>query len=314
MYDPTLPPQKVLKNFRHGSMAQQIREASVSARRWWWEYLRLSKDYWLLCMTCPEGKPETYDEALAKTFIDFGNVHEGTFEDWWLRTGSALFAETELPPRVQELTREGNTITTAWTEGKIVVEIPLQLTLATVQAQIDKILEDQADRPNRQLKVSTSRYPINVTLLRLNVLKQTHEVHCLHRELIEKPKALAKLGLDNESSEGQTRADLFRIGKLMRLSMSNATLGADLELNRAKQRDMRSAVSRFLGKATDMIGNVEHGVFPGYEGVSVPKPRFSSKQECAHADLEAQWWSLDLFSGLSRVKAEDARRIHYAGD
>ena len=65
MYDEELLPQKYLLNFYQSTMEQQVKEASTSLRRWWWEYLRLSKDYWFLCRTCAEDKPETYDDALA---------------------------------------------------------------------------------------------------------------------------------------------------------------------------------------------------------------------------------------------------------
>jgi hypothetical protein len=178
------PRQKGMDQFRHATMDEEIADASRSIRRWWWEYLRLSKDYWLLCQTTKGGIPETYDQRLAQIYWDFGNVHDCTFEEWWRRTGSELFREQRLPPRVQQITSVESAIS-GDRAGKILVEIPLQLSKETVQKQINGILELYQDqRPSNRLETSTSRYPINVTLARLNVLQKSHEVFCLHRELI----------------------------------------------------------------------------------------------------------------------------------
>jgi hypothetical protein len=336
-----LPPQKGMDNFRHRTMEDQVKDASESIRRWWWEYLRLSKDYWLLCMTCPEGKPETYDETLAQIFRDFGNVHEGTFEDWWRRTGSALFAEQQLPPKVQQITSVESAIA-GDRAGKILVEIPLQLTRETVQKQLTEILDLNAEERNRliehfwsdrresqdqassnqrqralsRLDTSTSRYRIEPVLTRLTVVGQAHEVYCLHRELIEKPKALARLGKGKALSEHNEDGNLFRIGKLYGLSPQNSELVGTPEVVARKSRNMRSEVSRVLARAKSLLSYVEVGRFAVIkeDPLAVP-PRFSSKQEAHHAKLEEQWWELDLTSSLSKKKTvEDARRIHYAGD
>lgn len=304
MSEERLMPQKMFEHFYQSSMAQQVREASTSIRRWWWEYLRLSKDYWLLCQTCPEGHPETYDEALAQTFKDFGNVHEGTFEDWWHRTGSALFAEQQLPPRVTELSDVDGVITGDWA-GKIVVEIPLQLTRETVQKQIDGLLDSLTDRPTRQMKVSTSRYPSYKTMPRLETLQKAHDAYCLHREFIAKPKALANHAIDEEDS--QTKADLFWIGAVADLNRTYSHLiGMEAKINE-KKRYMRSLVSKTVLNASKIISHVEHGKFPCDDEILEPKPRFSSRQDVVHAKLEEQWWSLDLHSGLSNAKFDKAR-------
>lgn len=295
-------------------MEKQIADASTSIRRWWWEYLRLSKDYWLLCKTCEPGQPVTNDEALAKIFCDFGNIYDCTFEDWWRRTGSKLFEERQLPPTVVEITSLESYATVERT-GKILVEIPLQLTLETVQKQILRILEGYSDkRPTNRLEYSSSKYPITVALNRLEVLKKTHAVYCLHRELIDKPKALHRLGFSKEQSEYETRADLFRIGVAMKLSVKNERLiGTEEEIHR-KLRNVRSDVSRFIARGQELLANVERGEFAKYGEPEPPPPRFSSAQDAVHLKLEEEWWSLDLNSSLNGKRIDDARRIHYSGD
>lgn len=312
-----LPAQKGLEHFRHRSMEAQIKEASSSEsiRRWWWEYLRLSKDYWFLCQTCAEGKPETFDETLAQLFIDFGNVHEGTFEDWWRRTGSAVFAEQQLPPRVEQITSVESAIA-GNRAGKILVEIPLQLTRETVQNQISEILDLYSDqRPRHRYETSTSKYPIEPVLTRMKVIQQAHEVYCLHRELIEKPKALARLGICRDLTEHDSKANLFRIGKVYGLSPQNTSLvGMPQDVDK-RTKKMRSEVRRVIDRAETLLSYVEAGRFAVINEDRLPeKPRFSTKQDAAHAKLEEQWWSLDLHSTLSESKIEKARELHYRGD
>ena len=312
-----LPPQKGLGHFRHKTMEQQVKEASAegSIRRWWWEFLRLSRDYWFLCQTCAEGKPETYDETLAQIFKDFGNVYEGTFEDWWRRTGSAVFAERELPPRVEQITSVESAVA-GNRAGKILVEIPLQLTRETVQKQISEILDLYSDeRPRHRYETSTSKYPIEPVLSRINVIQQAHEVYCLHRELVEKPKALARLGVGHDLSEHDSKANLFRIGKIYGLSPSNASLTGYPDEIARKTKKMRSEVSRVLGRAQTLLSYVEAGRFAVTNDEPLTaKPRFSSKQDAAFAEIEDQWWALDLHSTLSENKIASARLLHYTGD
>jgi hypothetical protein len=304
MYDEELLPQKYLLNFYQSTMEQQVKEASTSLRRWWWEYLRLSKDYWFLCRTCPEDKPDTYDETLAQVFKDFGNVHEGTFEEWWVRKGSAAFAEQKLPPRVLALTPVDGVIAGDWTDT-IVIQIPLKLTRETVQKQFLEILDGLTGRPNRQHKVSHSRYKSSMLMPRVETLQKEHDAYCLYRELIAKPKALANLQVDEDDI--QTQADLFRVGVLSNLNPSYAQLrGTESDINK-KKRYMRSLVSTTNLKVSKMIANVERGKFPTDDDIEDPKARFTSKQDAKLAKMEEEWWSLDLHSGLSDAKFERAR-------
>lgn len=309
-----LPPQKGMEYFRHTTMEAEVRDASTSIRRWWWEYLRLSKDYWMVCMTSERGDPATEDGTLAKIYEDFGNVYEGTFEEWWVRTGSSLFAEQQLPPRVQQITSaessiEGNRA------GKILVEIPLQLTRETVQAQINEILDQYSDvRPRNRLSTSTSKYPLEPVLTRLNVVQEAHEVHCLYRELIDKPEALARLGLNAEPTSHDVEANLFRIGKACGLSPSNSDLRGEVADVVRKANNMRREVKRVHERAINLIGHVERGRFPllNVTPTALRKPRFTAEQIAAHAELEEKWWSLNLYSSLSENKIATVRGISYA--
>ena len=65
----------------------------------WWEFLRRHDGY---KRTCENGGKGEYE----KLYADFGNVHEGTFREWWTKNdrGARLFAEPPMPSSVRALT------------------------------------------------------------------------------------------------------------------------------------------------------------------------------------------------------------------
>lgn len=201
-------------------------------------------------------------------------------------------------------------------EGKILVEIPVQLTRETVQRQIGAILDVYSNRrPSHRYETSTSRYPIEPVLSRMKVIQQAHEVYCLHRELIEKPKALARLGVGKDLTDHDNRANLFRIGRIYGLSPQNGSLAGYPDEVARRTKKMRSEVRRVIDRALTLLDYVEVGRFAVLHEDRLPdRPRFSSKQDQVHAGLEERWWSLDLHSTLSESKIERARGLHYRGD
>lgn len=296
-------------------MEDEIEDASTSIHRWWWEFLRLSKDYWLVCQTAVAGIPDTYDEKLAQIYCDFGNIYDCSFQEWWSKTGSQLFKEQQLPPRVRLLNPDKEYIFLENVSGKLFVEIPLQLSKETVDRQISRLLNDYADdRPSNRFKNSTAKYPVNVSLARISLLEQNHEEYNLYRELIEKPKALALFGVGKQFSDYDERANLFRIGSLLHRSRSNEKLVGESSVIAKRANAMRAVVSRDIVKTKNYIANVEHGKFPSDETTETRAIRFSSIQDARHKELEAQWWSLDLSTSRRTWQAEDARRIQYNGD
>jgi hypothetical protein len=177
------------------------------------------------------------------------------------------------------------------------------------------ILESYQDkRPSNRLETSTSRYPINVTLARLNVLQKSHEVYWLHRELITKPTAMAHSNMSRLDTEFQERADLYKIGVALGISPSNGSLiGTNEQIDR-RANSMRQMVWVHMKRAKALIANVEQGVFPDDEMPDETPPRFSTKQEAEHRELEAHCWALDLSLSLSENKLAKARKVHYDGN
>lgn len=301
------PVQKGLGQLYFRTMEEELARARVSVRRWWWEYLRLSKDYWLICQTSSSlNNPRVADEKMRWIYRKFGNIYSVDFDTWYRSTGSRIFSEQEALPNVVEIEPDFSNLTET-RDGKILIEIPLSLSQATINKKINRILKKHIDeRLTNKLEMSKSQFPINPVRYRLHTLQKMHEVWCLHRELIEKPIALGEA-----EDKYSTKGDLFRIGKVLRLSPSNERLAEDVELNHKRLNIMRATVSRYLNRANLLIANVEQGTFPVFKKIQ-KREIFTKKQRESHTELEKLWWDLSLTSTLSDTKVEDAKRIIYS--
>lgn len=301
------PIQKGIGQLRFRTLDEELVRARVSVRRWWWEYLRLSKNYWLVCQTSTSRQnPRVVDERIRWIYRKFGDVYSSDFDTWYAHTGSRIFAEQEALPAVTEIERDFSNLRES-REGLLLVDIPLSLSQTTINRQINRILKKYIDeRPTNKLETSKSQFPINPVRFRLHTLQKMHEVWCLHRELIAKPVALGE-----SPDRYSTKGDLFRIGKVLRLSPSNELIAEDVELNHKRLNIMRATVSRYLSRANLLIDNVEIGQFPVFKKVT-PKNWFTKKQMESHRELEKQWWDLDLSSTLSGTKVLDAKRVVYS--
>ena len=305
----------ILKGFsrlKFKSPEDSLDEARTSVRRWWWEYLRLSKDYWLICQTSNPRKVETQDERLAVIYKAWGDIYSCSFEEWWLERGTSVFEEAEFFPKVKDIPRDPvERFQTKMLDDHIWVDIPLRLSRRTIQRKIGEILDNyQEQRLGNRWELSTAYFRINPVQFRLNTLKKIHEVHTLHREMIVKPRMLS---IQIKSAKASLeKADLFRIGKLLGVSPSNDSLIGDSNEVIKRQNRMRASVSRLLNKGDKLIANCEIGIFPSFKSVPlVDTMRFTKRQLRRHEELENEWWKLDLTSTLSSGKIDKAKRVHY---
>jgi hypothetical protein len=207
--------------------------------------LRLSKDYWLICQSAQRKsdlvvEPKTRDATLASMYRRFGDIHSMSFEAWWEARGYRVFAEQQTFPKVtlvasapRERSRQAPPPEHIW------VEIPLKLSARTIKRQIGVVLSEHAEQrlADRRL-LSSAAYKLSPSRLNLHTLQRLHEVYCLHRELIAKPMALNRThGIKRHRADYAQRADLFRIGKLLRISPSNESLiGTPQQISRVFRR------------------------------------------------------------------------------
>jgi hypothetical protein len=284
---------KSLLSFRYENRAAHLKDARESVLRWWWEYLKLSKDYWLLCQICGQGRPETTDKRLARVFNAFGNIHAQDFDEWWVNTGHLLFAEVDGPAEVR-LHRPGRPLTPQNNWGSLLVEIPLSLSKKTITKRIHEILQEHGDqRPDSWLCASKAEFPVNPVRFRVPTLKVTHMVYCLHQNRIVRPRKI--LGDDFEVP------DIFEIGKMSGVCHGNTRLGHETDLNAAKKNRVRATIGRYIARANLLIQNVEIGTFPVFKPVETQK-RFTVKQLKHFQQFDEEWLSLKIGSELNSKK------------
>ncbi len=300
---------KGLKRYRYKKPQDSLEEVRMGMRRWCWEFLRLSKDYWLVCQTSKGLNIATQDSELRRLYLKFGDVHSSTFEEWWVNRGYRVFSEKEKFPKVKLIpSRPSERMSQHPTDETIWVEIPIKLSKRTIQKQIGILLNEyESIRPRRRMEISSAGFKFNSVQFGTTILKKVHEVYALHRELIEKPKWIKKN--NPKDTKYVEKADLFRIGKLLKLSPSNE-YGKVEELAQKHNR-MRVAVSRNLKNARLLIKNLETGIFPSYETSKTTDKRFTAKQLEQHKLLEEKWWNLNLISELSIEKLKAVKAIHY---
>jgi hypothetical protein len=279
MEQPNQPVYKGLRRFRYADSADELRDAWASPYRWWWSYLRLSKDYWWVC----QQKGETLDSELRRMWEDFGNVFASSFDDWWKKKGRALFAEQVRLPHVRKIDNQLSNLS-ADAARHVLVEIPLNLTERTITRQVLAIVRADANRKIKPVSAAT-RQLCKLRGIRMAVLNDAHDIWCLNLlvQLAKQPKSTIGKPFDHMTSQ-----QLGAAVRLVRSCMPKPTDGEDLE--RKKRNGMKVAVSRMLTRVDALVANAEIGRFPSVEPVA-PRKRWTAKQKKAlDAAIAAGKW------------------------
>ncbi|MGO9681987.1 MAG: hypothetical protein ACLPTZ_05200 [Beijerinckiaceae bacterium] len=238
--------------FRHPLFRQ---EQSTSGVRWnnsvyylWWDFLRRHDGY---KTTCDNGGKGEYQ----KLYANFGNVHEGTFREWWTKNdrGARLFAEPPVPNAVVALTQEEiEGLPKNWDSGALlIVAIPLSLRKRFIQQKLNKLLarHHKRKRGQRTYRESRALYPI-VAQFNIHSLKRMLELYDLRQANPKMP--LWQIG------------QRFRLGKALTEGELKGGRGRDNPVAVEKKNVSAVAVSKKLTLARNIIEGVGHGVFPAF--------------------------------------------------
>ncbi len=249
---------KGMRHFRYVRPDVLLADAMQSPYYWWWAYLRLSKDYWWVCQC--QGKAD--DPRLRSMYRDFGDVFTTSFEAWWDKNGQALFAERLAPPAVRELDRINMRLSPGMS-SHLLLEIPLNLTEATIIRQVKKLLREHPSR-EVQRRSSAKRALAKFTGIRKDLLQLAHMTWQMHWQSRD-PSQTYKIG------QVQGSKSLYQIGKDLRLVRTCMPQPTD-NVERAAKRvnGMKVAVSRMLARANNLAANAATGVFPSVQPVSAP--------------------------------------------
>lgn len=269
---------KGMRRFRYRRDDLLLNDALRSPYYWWWAYLRLSKDYWWVC----QRKGVADDLRLRKMYLDFGKVHEMTFEQWWDKRGIALFSEQVALPAVRELDPYDLQLSKQL-DKHLLLEIPINLTEKTIISQIRRLIrlhpERQVDR-----KSTAQRKLAKLIGIRQDVIESAYAVWRIHHESRD-GRTPEKIGLAKGTKS------LYQIGKELRLTKTCMPVATDNK-ERADKRvnGMKVAVSRMLTRANNLIDNAAVGIFPSIQALSEPIVwRPNQQQRLNEAVAAGQW-------------------------
>jgi hypothetical protein len=265
------PVIKGLISLRNVERGEELRAASKSPYYVWWRYLRLSKDYWWVC----KQNGETLDSELRRLWVDFGDVFDTNFPNWWVKHARKLFAESVRLPHVRQIDPSRDELHDDPTQY-VIVEIPLNVTERTISRQVLTIVRNH---PNRKINpVSTAaRQLAKWRGIKMAVLKDAQTIWGVVH-MVE----LAKQGCEHVPVEFRNISH-YHIGVKLHLVGSCMPSPTDSDDKaRRKRNGMKVAVTRMLTRANALIANAEIGIFPSFEKLA-PRQRWTEEQR---KDLE----------------------------
>lgn len=178
-------------------------------------------------------KPSIVRDAdpYAQLYADFGNVHQGTFLQWWEQRGETLFAEP-----VQRLVTRIASVDQMPDDPEIaVVAIPLTNSLRTSIRDIRRMLTYEVDALKQQGS-SRARYPVASRPV-LSSLWKTLSVY--------------------RAREQHPQLRLYEVADLLKMSIPSGSAGVP-----ENRRWQTNEIARHLRRAEKLILHVERGVFP----------------------------------------------------
>jgi len=273
---------KGLPNLKDEDRQDSANAAMNSIYYWWFEYLKLSNNYWWLC----KGRNVLYAKSpkLIKEGEDFGDIFQLDFRQWWVKVGSELFVEQLDLPAVKKI--DSNISNRSIIQNdKVIVEIPLNMTEQTIKKQVLEIVRNQAQRKIRRT-TSAKRKLAKLKRIRIDVLETARDIWCLNQVAI-----LATTGAKGFENVNPAKLSLYEIGKRTNLVESCMPKATDsIDASRRKRNGMKVAVKRMLSRADALIANAEIGIFPSFKSPcfeqcwSAPQ-----QQQLDDAVMEGEW-------------------------
>lgn len=183
---------------------------------YWWLFLQENEDYRATCQNGGNGPKE-------RLYRDFGDVHSGSFRDWWISHGRELFREP--PSEGVKLSQNSD-----YSQNRISISVPLTGDLERTLVEIRAILQPVFQEYRLKVGPSQARYPVATK----PVPSSLHKLYSIHQAHKQRPDLA-----------------LWELSEFLKLSPAN----------QAKETKA-SAISRSLKQAAFLIEHVGNGFFP----------------------------------------------------
>ena len=259
---------KGLKKYYFDTIEEELAAAWESPYRHWWALMCCSRDYWWVC----QQRGDTLDPRLKRVYDAFGDRCWQGFDYWWRFAARDEFVEQVTPERIDQIHKYGNIDADDFRDDTkwMFLRVPMNITEAKLVDEFKKILRTRP--PQAKIRQQTSNFPIRrYKSLNLDVYTKATEVWHAVNKLHNRRQRTLILKDDSDS--------LYQLGIGLDLNPKLVIQDYDTSDRKAKKRNaMKVAVSRMLTRAEGLIQNVEIGIFPSYEPVTV-LPRWTERQQ-----------------------------------
>ena len=147
----------------------------------WFEFLKRNEDYKKVCIS----KGKTGATELKKLYLDFGNIHDKSFRQWWRENdkGANLFAEQTPEHKIQEITDKDEL---HLTDDILNIQIPLSFSQRDIARLVSELVKKKhSGKRGKRKNEKTSSALYKVTgRIDLKSLERTLAVY----DLIEQQK------------------------------------------------------------------------------------------------------------------------------
>ena len=222
--------------FRRHTVPEALEVARGTMYETWYRCLKLSP-YTVHALTTGTWRSDEQQQ----TYERFGDLQHTTFDSWWLDRGYELFMEKGDFKRI-DVQQHGSS---AGGADKLVLEIPLTVSPATLKEQFDDLLRQHHPEYKR-----FDRWKHSSATGRLRSSKLTSVSLNLYVSVYEQWSK-------------NPEAALYDIGEQLSLNpryvVKHGDLGGDV---RDKHLQMALIVSEYLGKAKNLIAHASEGRFP----------------------------------------------------
>ena len=247
-------------------------EQTDSIYYWWFQYLLRSEKYKTACANNGKG--------MKKLYNDFGNIFEYKFWDWWTEKGQLLFGIKPIQQvadftTVDEVLENKKQIE----NGDIkLVALPTNLTKATLQRRLSKILKEMEVTPTaeQRAKYQPSQAKVDVDSLRDCLVAYDLKQQGFRNVEIGGQFLVGQDELDELVRDGRTKSKSFEFDALSKfISKRNMSVDEYDELiakgegvffvggkkRTATKNYLNVKANRMIAKAKKNIEAVEKGEF-----------------------------------------------------
>lgn len=228
-----------------------LQDARDGAYGWWWHYAQLSPVFWY----AREFGRRPVSPKVEYVYKLIGSAQEPDFDSWWMNGGYEVFAETRERPRVCLADLDGYR-SRGPRNRSLLVEVPLSIPRHDIRKQFGKLLAEY--HPGRNL-VSSNQGKALLSLAKVNFRQHAleNQYWALVYRLLFPEIIMARIGDRLQFAPHHKIRDHRGEDPRLRYYTRRNEVSGPFE-------HLMAITGRYLRKAKNALGHLQHGVFPCY--------------------------------------------------